>query len=83
MKAECPAKPGNSPVQERQPFQEEPPSVVHALLIAPPMLQSEPNKVLQHIQPLPGGDIPMSSLFDLGGEPRFDQGTPSEHGRGA
>ena len=74
---------GDVSMQERQPFQEKPPGVIHPLLIAPPMLQSEPHEVLQHIESFAGGDVPMSTFFDLGGEPRFDQGTSCEHGRGA
>lgn len=70
-------------MQERQPFQEKPPGVIHPLLVTSPMLQSEPHEVPQHIKPFAGGDVPMSTFFDLGGEPRFDKSTSCEHGRGA
>ena len=47
---------GDVAVQEGHPLQHEPPHVVHALLVAPPVLQPKPHEVLQDVQPLRGAN---------------------------
>lgn len=62
-----------SPAQEREPFQQELPGLLHSLSIRAPVLEAVVGEVSEELESLAGGDIPVPLFFDFSEKPRLDE----------
>ncbi len=66
-----------SPAQEGEPLQQEVACFLDALRVGAPVLEAVVGEITQDVQPLSGGNVPVSVLLNLSEEPRLDQRTPA------
>lgn len=66
-------RPAELPAEEREPFQQELPRLLHPLRVRAPMLEAVAGEVLEDPKSLIGRDIPVALLLNFSEKPRFDE----------